>query len=244
MTRARRVRLTAAVLVLTALAACGGEEGSGDAGTRGTQPDPADDAIVGTFVGKVPGTDAFVAVVAGPARGGEEDARDVDVYLADGRGLSKWYSGTTSDRTFVAKSADGDAKAEGELTADSVSGTIELPDGRTAEYEATLPSGAAGLYDLTLSDTGELSGVSAAGLAVSGELPPGKPATGVLALVDGSRLEFAVSRERGVDRPHLRAGQVRLILLPDGELRGAGKGTASEGGASFLFLRTAPAPPG
>jgi hypothetical protein len=241
------VWFTAVVLLLTPLAACTGDDGpDGDAGAGGTDAETVegDDVVLGSFVGQVPGTEAFVAVVAEPAPGGEGSGA-VQVYLSDGGGLSEWFSGPISDSTFVAGSDDGDAETEGELSADSVTGTVELPDGRTVEYEATPPSGAAGLYDLTVSVAGELSGASAAGLGVTGEIPPippGMSGTGVLRLVDGKRLEFAVTGKQTGDLAHLRSGQVRLILLPDGELRGAGKGGPSDGGGSHIFVRSAPTP--
>jgi hypothetical protein len=120
-----------------------------------------------------------------------------------------------------------------------VTGTVELPDGKTARYEATPPSGAAGLYELTVSSVGELSGASAAGLGVTGQITLGKRGTGTLRLVDGKRLEFSVTRTRAGDLAHLRAGQVRLIILSDGDLRGVAKGRPSNGGRSDFFIRSA-----
>ena len=233
------VWFTAVVLLLTPLAACSGDDSpGGDDSPRGTEAEEAEDAVVGSFVGEVPGTEAFVAVVAAPAPGGKDSA--VQIYLSDGRRLSEWFSGPVSDSRFVAESDDGDAEIEGELSGDSVTGNVELPGGgRTVEYEASPPSGGAGLYELSVSAAGELSGASAAGLAVTGEIPLGKRGTGVLRLVDGKRLEFAVTRKRAGDLAHLRAGQVRLIVLPGGELRGAGKTRPSGSGGSGFFIRSA-----
>jgi hypothetical protein len=208
---------------------------SGDGSPHAKEAD--DNAVVGSFVGEVSGTEAFVAVVAAPAEGGK-DSGAVQIYVSDGTGLSEWFSGPISDSSFVAKSDDGDAEAMGNLSGDSVRGTVVLPDGETVRYEASPPSGAAGLYELTVSSSGELTGASAAGLAVTGEIPLGRRGTGMLRLVDGDRLEFAVTRERAGDLAHLRAGQVRLILLPSGELRGAGR-PAGGGGSDFFFIRSA-----
>jgi hypothetical protein len=231
---------TAVVLLLTPLAACTGDDGpEGDrpGGTGGQTAEEADTAVVGSFVGEVSGTEAFVAVVAAPATGGKDSA--VQIYLSDGRGLSEWFSGPISDSSFVATSDDGDAATEGTLSGHSVTGTVELPGGETVEYEASPPSGAAGLYDLTVSSGGKLSGASAAGLAVTGEIPLGKQGAGMLRMVDGKRLKLAVTPNGAGDLAHLRAGQVRLIVLPGGELRGAGKGRPSGGGGSDFFIRSA-----
>jgi hypothetical protein len=219
------------VLLVMPLAGCTG----GDAPEEAEKP--TDNAVVGSFVGEVSDTEAFVAVVAAPAEGGE-DSGAVQIFVSDGRGLSEWFSGPITDSSFFAKSDDGDAETKGKLTVDSVTGTVDLPSGRTVRYQASPPSGAAGLYELTVSSAGELSGASAAGLGVTGQITIGKR-TGMLRLVDGKRLEFSVTRTRAGDLAHLRAGQVRLIVLSDGELRGAGKARPAGRSGSDLFIRSA-----
>ena len=155
------------------------------------------------------------------------------------RGISEWFSGAISDNRFEAQSDDGDAQTEGTLSGDSVTGTVMLPGGGTATYEAGPPSGAAGLYELAVSARGEISGASAAGLAVRGKLALGPRATGRLILVDGKRLELALTRKRAGNLAHLRAGHVRLIVLSDGELRGAVKSRLSKGSRHQFFIRSA-----
>ena len=71
-----------------------------------------------------------------------------------------------------------------------MTGTLALGDGKRASYKASAPAGAAGLYDLTVSPDGELSGASAAGLSVTGEITLGRRGTGLLKLADGERLKF------------------------------------------------------
>jgi hypothetical protein len=57
---------------------------------------------------------------------------------------------------------------------------------------------------------------------------------------EGKRSLFGVTRKRASDLARLRAGQVRLIVLPGGEPRGAGKGRPAAGGVdSNFFLRSA-----
>jgi hypothetical protein len=234
------VWFTAVVLLLVSLAACTGDDGpEGDDGAdKGAgKAAEADTAVLGSFVGEVSGTEAFVAVVAAPAPGGEDSG--VEIYLSDGRGLSEWFSGPISDSSFVATSDDGDAETEGQLSADSVTGTVELPSGETVRFEASPPSGGAGLYELTVSSGGELSGASAAGLALKGEVTLGRRGTGVIRMVDGKRLKLALTRKRADDLAHLRAGQARLIVLSDGELRGVAKGRPSRDGRFEFFIRSA-----
>ena len=234
------VWFTAGALVLTALAGCTGDDGpEGDDRPEGKKADKAAEAaFVGSYVGEVVGTKAFVAVVAAPAQEGQ-DSGAVQVYVSDGGGLSEFFSGPISDGGFAAKSDDGDAEAEGTLSGDSVTGTVALPDGTTGSYEASPPSGGAGLYELTVSAGGELSGASAAGLALKGDITLGPRGTGVIKMVDGTRLKLALTRKRAVDLAHLRAGQVRLIVLPDGTVRGVAKGRPPSDGRFEFFIRSA-----
>jgi len=226
-----------AVLLLLPFAGCSGDDSRDD--DEAERAVKAEKEVAGSFVGKVSGTKAFVAVVAAPAAG-EQDSRAVQVYVSDGTRLSEWFSGSISDNSFVAKSNDGSTQVKGKLSGESVTGTVELLSGKTVGYEASPPSGAAGLYELTASSAGELSGASAAGLSVTGEIKLGKRGTGMLRLVDGKRLGFGVTRMRAGDLARLRAGQVRLIVLPNGELRGAGKSRpAAGGGASNFFIGSA-----
>jgi hypothetical protein len=213
--------LVLVVLLALPLAGCGGDADEGEA--------PA----AGSFVGEVSGKNAFVAVVA--EAGAKEGPLTVQVYVADGKQLSEWFSGTTSRSSFVANSDGGDAEAKGELSADSVTGTVELPDGKAVRYEAHRPGGAAGLYDLAVSPAGKVTGASAAGIGLTGRIKLGKRGTGTLRLADGRRLKFNVTSDPAADLARLRTGQVLLIVLPDGQIRGAGKSRPAAGGRGVAF---------
>jgi hypothetical protein len=216
------------VLLLTALAGCdvGDDEGD-DEGAP----------VAGTFVGRVPDTQALLAVVAAPVAEGEDD-RNVTVYVCDGRRLCELYSGLASGNDFEATS-DDDAEADGELTEDAATGSVQLPDGETADYRVRLATATAGVYNLTVSPEGELRGASATGVALRGQSTLPRPGAGTLRLADRTRLKFEVARDAEGDGLPLQAGQVRLIVLPDGGLAGAGKsrGPAGEGKSGF-FIRS------
>jgi len=188
--------------------------------------------IDGTFVGKVAETDALVAVVAAPPAG-KQPKREVSVYVADGRQVTEWFAGSAAANSFAASSDDRDAQVKGTLSGSAVTGTLELPGGKTVKYQAIPATGAAGLYDLSVSRKGELSGASAAGIGLKGETPLDS-GTGALKLADGKRRKFDVTGLAGGDLPSLRAGQVRLIVLDDG-LTGAGKPRSAKGGSAFLI---------
>jgi hypothetical protein len=224
-------------LPLIALAGFGGGESDDRDSDNTAKAAKAEKPVDGSFVGEVSGTKAFIAVVAEPAEG-KQDRRAVQVYVSDGRRFSEWLSGSILANTFVARS-DAGAEAKGKLSGNSVTGTLALPDGNTSHYVAGRPAGAAGLYDVTVSRAGKLRGVSAAGLAVKGQIGVQGPGTGFLKLADGERLKFDITRKLAGDLIRLRTGQVRLIVLPGGQLRGAGEGRPTAGGGEpDFFIRS------
>jgi hypothetical protein len=224
-----QIVLVGVVLLLTALAGCGGDDGDGDGDKTEKKAEP----VAGSFVGEVRGTDAFVGVVAAPPAKGQ-DEREVTAFVCDARRLCAWFSGSATGNGFTATS--GDAEAKGRLSSKVATGSVELPGGETVRYKVGAAAATAGLYDLTVSAAGKLRGASAAGVALKGEstLPP--PGSGNLKLADGTRLKFEVTRNSAEDATQLRPGQVRLIVLPDGQLRGVGK---SRRGGSDFFIRSA-----
>jgi hypothetical protein len=218
-----RITVGLAVPLVLALVGCG-SGGDGDEGT-------AEKAVAGTFVGKAAGTNALVAVVAAPLAG-EQQKRDVSVYVADGKRLSEWLPGSISGNSFTAASDDGDAEITGKLSGKAVTGTLKLPSGKTVGYQAGPATGAAGLYDLEVSNKGKLSGASAAGIGVKGKTPL-DDGTGTLRLADGTRRKFDITGN-DAKPSSLRAGQMRLIVLGDGELTGAGMPSGDDAKAFLI----------
>jgi hypothetical protein len=219
-------------ILLLPLVGCSGDDNPATE-TAGRPAKPAE-PVDGSFVGRLPRGDAFVSVVAAPAAAGQEE-RDVELFVVDGSRISEWFSGSISDNAFVAKSDDGDAEARGKLSAKMVTGTVELPDGKTVRYTARRPGGAAGLYNLSVNPAGKLKGTSAAGLGVRGAIRL-EEGTGTLRLADGRRLRFDIVEDSAGGLARLRPGDVWVIVLPDGEFRGAGKSrqSADDGGSAFF----------
>jgi hypothetical protein len=216
-------------LLLASLVGCGGDDDGDNDGDREKRPEP----VAGTFVGRLGESEAFVAVVAAPPAKGQKRG-DVTAFVCDARRLCAWFSGSATGKGFVAKS--GDAEAKGRLSGKTATGSVELPDGETVRYKVGVAPATAGLYDLTVSAAGKLRGASAAGVALKGELTLPPPGSGNLKLADGTRLKLEVTKGSAEDATQLRAGQVRLIVLPDGQARGAGK---SRRGGSDFFIRSA-----
>lgn len=227
-----RTTSISAVLLLVALAGCGGD-GDDPKGVE-TKAKP----LEGTFVGKAKGEDAFVAVVASPAARGSE-RRELTVYACDAKRVCEWFSGSVTGNSFRVAAERGDGEARGELSRKAAAGTIELRDGKTLRYEAVPATAAAGLYDLTVSSNGKLAGASATGVGLTGKSTIPKTGDGSLKLADGKRLKLEVTSSSARGSLPLRAGQVRLIVLPDHQLRGAARSRRTAGGSHpDFFIRS------
>jgi hypothetical protein len=215
-------------LLLTALAGCGGDGDGDEEADKKVRP------VAGTFVSKAEGSEAFVSVVAEPRAKGQ-DKRAISVFVCDADKLCQTFAASVAGNDFTATAGDDGGEAKGELSAKAASGTIEPPEGDTLRYKAATAPATAGLYDLTVARDGKLKGASAAGVALKGslELPP--PGTGNLKLADGRRVKLEVAESSG-ELSGLRPGQVRLIVLPDRQLRGAGMGRG--GGEQAFFVRS------
>jgi hypothetical protein len=211
------------VLLLAALAGCGGDD------EKKTQP------VAGTFVGTATGAKAFVSVVAAPAREGE-DRREVIVYVCDGRRVCEWFAGSATGDDFTVKS-DGGGQAKGELSDAAATGTAELSGGETVRYKASPAAATAGLYELTVSSKGRIRGASAAGVGLTGNATLSSPGSGSLKLADGTRVKF-VTRDSAAGSTGLRAGEIRLIVLSGGKVRGAGRSRGTGGEDSTFYLRS------
>ncbi len=212
MRRALRLALlgSAAVLATLALAACGG----------------SDEKIVsGTFVGAVPGSDVYVAVVAAESDEGA-DERAIRVYACDAKSISEWFP-TAGGNDFAADSEGGDSHVEATLEGDEASGTLEL-DGESFPFTATRATGIAGLYDTVAQPDGSIRGSSETGARVEGTRTQqpneqgGFEVTGTYTTADGTTEPFShsVGTMRFSDGGTVES---RVIVLADGSRRGAPK---------------------
>ena len=123
-----------------ALAAAGVLAGCGEDGVSDRSPAETKAATVakGALVGKVDGTDAYVALVS--------DGSRVLGYLCDSKKLSRWIDvSTIRDGTAALAARTGDALGEAMISGDRASGTITI-DGEPHAFSAVPASGEAGLY--------------------------------------------------------------------------------------------------
>jgi hypothetical protein len=217
------------VLLLASLAGCGDDDGD--------EAEKKAKHVAGTFVGKAQGSDAFVAVVAAPPEKGQ-DKREVTVFVCDAKRLCESFSGSASGNDFTATGDGGEARAT--LTAETATGRVEVPGAATVRYTAAAATATAGVYDLTVSANGRIRGASAAGVGLKGQSTLPRPGNGSIRLADGRRLRFQVTRNSGDDPVRLGPGEMRLIVLQDGQLKGAAKSRPAEGGeASDFFVLSA-----
>jgi hypothetical protein len=219
-------------LLPAALAGCGGDDDDGNGndneGDRERQAAP----VSGTFVGKLSGSEQFVAVVAAPAPKGQ-DRREVSAFVCDADQVCSWFSGATTGNEVVAKAEDGETEAEVSVSRKGATGTVQLPDGESGRYDARLATATSGLYDLTVTRRGKVTGASAAGVGLTGSVTLPPPGEGRLKLADGTRIRFEVVENSAGEGAAVEAGQLRLIVLPEGEVRGAGL-ARGDSGAGFL----------
>jgi hypothetical protein len=228
--RALRLSLVAAVL-LAPLAGCGDDDDGNDNNDNGEDRAAP---VSGTFVGKLQGSDQFVAVVAAPPAEGQK-RREVSAFVCDGDRVCTWYTAATSRNDVVAKAEDGKGQTDVALKRSGATGSVELPSGKKASYNAREATATAGLYDLTVSRKGKVSGASAAGVGLTGSLTLPPPGNGRIKLADGTRLKFRVVENSAGDSALVRAGQLRMIVLPDGQVTGAGKSRGGDG-SDFLVV--------
>ncbi len=148
---ARTLLAVIAVAMVLALAACGkssNNSGSAAAATNDTKATPVDtiEAQIDqqlavpatTYVGKVEGTDAYVAVVD---RGGE-----VVAYTCDSHDIATWFDGTADGGTIKGSAASG-ATLTATRSGNRVSGSVYLADGATHSFTAARANYPAGLWE-------------------------------------------------------------------------------------------------
>jgi hypothetical protein len=116
----------------------------------------------GSFYGKVArSTDQFLLVVDQPPGQANRRAR---VYLSDGEpepeGDIEWFTGPVVGTRIDLTSAGGRARLSGEITADSVRGTVTLEGGRHRPFFAVPAGDGAGIYEVTVGADGIYKGTS------------------------------------------------------------------------------------
>ena len=228
--RTKTAALSALALWLLVIVGCGGGGGQqGGSKEEGAPP------VTGNFAGLAPDADAFVDLVASGTEEEEGQAqRQVRAYLCDGQSINEWFNEGSVEGNELDLRSEGGASLEGSLATEAATGTITLEDGESFTFTADLASDVAGLYDVNISEDGQLRGISENGGRLEGMVAHqlGEdglyPVAATITAPDGQTLELvAVSDED-------EGGEYRWIVLEDGEVKGARKGVATGSSSGFI----------
>ncbi len=217
---------TLPTLWLLVVVGCGGGE-QGSSKEEGAPP------VTGSFVGVAPDAapqaEAFVALVASGTEDEGEAQRQVRAYLCDGQSINEWFNEGSVEGNELNLTSEGGARLEGSLATEAATGTITLDDRESFTFTADLASNVSGLFDVNVSEEGDLRGTSENDGRLKGMLAHqlGEdglyPVSSIFTAPDAERLELVV-----LSAVH-ETDEYRSIVLPDGEVRGGPKGGGGEG---------------
>lgn len=200
---------------------CGGG-GSGSSGQEEEEGQPSsaqeeEGLVVGEFVGEVPNTDAFLALIAeGPDNAQDAEERNIWAFLCDGKQLSEWFVGTTNGNSFQLTSSENSFQLQADLYPDNATGSILLPSVENFGFQAPLAQGGSGFYPVSVPVLGgSFSTTSFSGAQLEGTRGAPEEISGTITPPDnGEAQEFTVSD------PNLEEGEDRWIVLSEeGQLR-------------------------
>jgi len=226
-----RLRTATRLVVLSALllAGCSGG-GGGEQGGGSQDEESAQEPISGSFVGTTSDPETLVAVVADKAEGGA-DSREVRAYLCNSEDVGEWFRGSVTGNT-VDLASDGGAQLTGELTSDAATGSVTLPVGEVVSFGASPATGIGGLYSLSISPDGRVSGTSERGGQLEGRADDrpredgAYPITATITSPDGQQQEFeAFSLDPPAEFERKSSYPPRFVVLPDGTIKGGGRPT-------------------
>lgn len=96
-----------------------------------------------------------------------DGSRQLQAYVSDAEpepaGDIEWFTAPVSGNAFTITSASGDARIQGSIAADGISGTLTLPDRVSRAYFAAPAGEGAGIYDVTVRDDRSHVGTSPEG---------------------------------------------------------------------------------
>lgn len=159
----------ASMLFLALMVSCGGSGGGSPEKEQEAAQEEQQAPVAGQFVGELSdATNTFLALVADEPQNGEE-ARGVRAYICDGADISEWFVDEVS-ADEVQLTSEGGAQLAANLTPETATGTITLPDGQSLDFEAPPATGIEGYYPVTVSPDGQLSGTTWGDARVEGQV--------------------------------------------------------------------------
>lgn len=173
--------------------------------------------ITGRFAGQANGSSSFVAVQASAPVAGSDD-RVVKIYVTNGTSISEFFTGTVNGNVVSLQSEDNDSSVSALILSDHSEGTISLPGNQSVSFSIGRALGLAGLYDVTIADTGEITGTAPTGTLTAeftGEQQDGRD------VISGTITAGTVSDDFEALATTDAAGQHRWIVISGPRVKGA-----------------------
>jgi hypothetical protein len=232
----KALSLAAALTILTA-GGCGGDD----------EEEPAGPVTL-KFFGSLEDRQELVAITM--------EGGTVRAFVSDGRRTGEWFGGILRGASFTLNSTagvrdvneagrgtptNGNARLEGEIDDDLVSGTVTLGRRGPFDFTATAAEPPGDIYSLRVLPDGSVDGGSKSRDRVHAratkESAEGAGAVGVIAgevtLANGERVDFDVRRDNGPPRP----GVWGVLVTPEGDAVGFSySGFKVPRGPSFGFV--------
>lgn len=164
--------------------------------------------------------------------------RTLRAYVSDAEpepaGDIEWFVSPITGTTFTVTSASGNARIEGSVAADGVSGTVTLPDQPARRYFAGPAGEGAGIYDVTVNADRSHAGTSIEGgkleLSYKDGMVIGKVTDPAGASVDLLGADLTVAYKYGVEGSMpgtyvaFAAPRGRFLIGRNGDVRGGSAG--------------------
>ena len=218
---------TVGALVLALGVALGGGSAAGASPSAGTE------VLSGSYAGKVDGASIGVAVIADRPRA-EGQPRTISIYVCNGTSLAAFLTGQTTSNSAVLRSEDRRFNARVALAGIKATGVLVLPDGTKFGFAVNRTAGVVGLFDVTVTATGGVSGRSPSGATLTGHVGVGDKL-----LARGTVVATATAGGQHVKLTafarHLTAGAYRWIVLTNRKVYGASVRGPGSGGIGGLL---------
>ena len=194
----------------------------------------SDVASPGVYYGRVAMTTDKLAF----ALRDEGGVRRLRAYVSDAEpepdGDIQWFTSMISGGTFTITSAMGDARIDGSVTPEGITGNITLPGQPARRYYAAPAGDGAGIYDVTVRDDrshvgtsddgGRLELTYRDGLVMGKVMPPTGPAVDLLGADLAEAYKYGVQGSVPGTYVAFAAPRARFLIGRNGDVRGGSPG--------------------
>jgi hypothetical protein len=198
-TRREMLLSSGGALAVILLVGCGGGEQQQQQQQQGNQPQEQRNVYFGWLLTAT--TDmAAVALEVGAAA--QQETREIVAYVCNGLGppdgMAVWFKGPVSEQTVQQLGAQVDLTSPGGqetlrigyLTDREVRGTFTIAEGQTSRFIAYPAVDGAGIYEVTLDEDLNYSGISTTGDKLEGQADREGNVEGTITIAGGEKIEF------------------------------------------------------